>query len=267
MPLMRLTCTALERVPLTRAKIIEQLMKKFHQDLLVFCRSPGDNDLTKGVNGKKVTEYPSIAGIMTSKNAKIGEGSYRDAVLEANACHLTRKTVKRKKKSSLAEIAETNGDSAASHKNEASEDGKKCSSKSKRLNQIIPPMKQGKSIKVPQQSSSRIDLEKATTEIADSTAQVPVKNQEQAQKDLQKALSSKDIKSSQNIVNVHPNKHLHQVLDQGDLQKGRLRDCSSFRFPPPDGYLDELQVGDAEPPNCPGTHPHIQEMKTMILSQ
>ncbi|KAK1278614.1 hypothetical protein QJS04_geneDACA022175 [Acorus gramineus] len=47
---MRLTCTALERVPLTRAKIIEQLMKKFHQDL-VFCRSPGDNDLTTGVLG------------------------------------------------------------------------------------------------------------------------------------------------------------------------------------------------------------------------
>ncbi|KAK1319698.1 Protein ALWAYS EARLY 2 [Acorus calamus] len=155
--------------------------------------------------GKKVTEYPSIAGIITSKNAKIGEGSYSDAVSEANAYHSTRKTVKRKKKSSLAEKvlkAETNGDSAASHKNEASEDGKKCSSKSKRSNQIIPPMKQGKSIRVPEQSSLRIDLEKATTEIADSTAQVPVKNQvnlptkykSRRKRDLQKALSSKDIK-------------------------------------------------------------------------
>lgn len=48
MPLMKLACTALERVPLTRAKIIENLMKKFHQDL-VFCRSPGDSDLTRGV--------------------------------------------------------------------------------------------------------------------------------------------------------------------------------------------------------------------------
>ncbi|KAJ8566934.1 hypothetical protein K7X08_019142 [Anisodus acutangulus] len=48
MPLMKLSCTALERVPLTRPKIIEHLMKKFPQDL-VFCRAPGDNDLTSGV--------------------------------------------------------------------------------------------------------------------------------------------------------------------------------------------------------------------------
>lgn len=48
MPLMKLACTALERVPLTRKKIIDNLMKKFHQDL-VFCRSPDDNELTVGV--------------------------------------------------------------------------------------------------------------------------------------------------------------------------------------------------------------------------
>ncbi|CAA7393038.1 unnamed protein product [Spirodela intermedia] len=53
MPLMKLVCTALERVPLTRAKIIEHLMKKFHQDL-VFCRSPGDSDLTRGVLEKQI---------------------------------------------------------------------------------------------------------------------------------------------------------------------------------------------------------------------
>lgn len=50
MPLMRLACTALERVPLTRPKVIDNLMKKFHQDL-VFCRAPDDNDLTSGVFG------------------------------------------------------------------------------------------------------------------------------------------------------------------------------------------------------------------------
>lgn len=50
MPLMKLACTALERVPLTRPKIIEHLMKKFNQDL-VFCRAPEDNDLTSGVYG------------------------------------------------------------------------------------------------------------------------------------------------------------------------------------------------------------------------
>jgi len=50
MPLMRLACTALERVPLTRSKIIENLMKKFNQDL-VFCRAPDDNELTSYVHG------------------------------------------------------------------------------------------------------------------------------------------------------------------------------------------------------------------------
>ncbi|XP_020682315.1 ATP synthase mitochondrial F1 complex assembly factor 2 isoform X2 [Dendrobium catenatum] len=48
MPLMKLACTAIERVPLTRVKIIKNLIDKFHHDL-VFCRSPGDTDLTKGV--------------------------------------------------------------------------------------------------------------------------------------------------------------------------------------------------------------------------
>ncbi|KAH0453132.1 hypothetical protein IEQ34_017456 [Dendrobium chrysotoxum] len=52
MPLMKLACTALERVPLTRVKIIKNLIDKFHQDL-VFCRSPGDTDLTKGVREKQ----------------------------------------------------------------------------------------------------------------------------------------------------------------------------------------------------------------------
>jgi ATP synthase mitochondrial F1 complex assembly factor 2 len=48
---MKLACTALERVPVTRKKIIDNLMQKFHQDL-VFCRSPADSELTIGVHRK-----------------------------------------------------------------------------------------------------------------------------------------------------------------------------------------------------------------------
>ncbi|CAK9169581.1 unnamed protein product, partial [Ilex paraguariensis] len=59
MPLMKLACTALERVPLTRPKIIEHLMKKFHQDL-VFCRAPGDNDWTRGVLERQVEKVDPI---------------------------------------------------------------------------------------------------------------------------------------------------------------------------------------------------------------
>lgn len=59
MPLMKLACTALERVPLTRQKIIEHLMKKFPQDL-VFCRAPGDNDLTSGVLERQVEKIDPL---------------------------------------------------------------------------------------------------------------------------------------------------------------------------------------------------------------
>ncbi|KAE8655817.1 cystinosin-like protein [Hibiscus syriacus] len=55
MPLMKLACTALERVPLTRTKVIEHLMKKFDQDL-VFCRAPEDNTLNAGFFGGKQGE-------------------------------------------------------------------------------------------------------------------------------------------------------------------------------------------------------------------
>ncbi|KAI4348246.1 hypothetical protein L6164_008992 [Bauhinia variegata] len=59
MPLMKLACTALERVPLTRPKIIENLMKKFNQDL-VFCRTPDDNDLTSNVHDRQVEKIDPL---------------------------------------------------------------------------------------------------------------------------------------------------------------------------------------------------------------
>lgn len=59
MPLMRLACTALERVPLTRTKIIENLMKKFNQDL-VFCRAPDDNELTSHVHDRQVEKIDPL---------------------------------------------------------------------------------------------------------------------------------------------------------------------------------------------------------------
>ncbi|ONK55469.1 uncharacterized protein A4U43_UnF2930 [Asparagus officinalis] len=59
MPLMKLACTALERVPLTRVKVIENLMNKFHQDL-VFCRTPGDTEITEGVLEKQKEKIDPI---------------------------------------------------------------------------------------------------------------------------------------------------------------------------------------------------------------
>ncbi|XP_009605631.2 uncharacterized protein [Nicotiana tomentosiformis] len=59
MPLMKLSCTALERVPLMRQKIIDHLMKKFPQDL-VFCRAPGDNDLTSRVRERQVEKIDPL---------------------------------------------------------------------------------------------------------------------------------------------------------------------------------------------------------------
>lgn len=66
MPLMKLACTALERVPLTRPKIIEHLMKKFNQDL-VFCRAPEDNDLTSGVYERQVEKIDPLLDWLKSE--------------------------------------------------------------------------------------------------------------------------------------------------------------------------------------------------------
>ncbi|KAK7395743.1 hypothetical protein VNO78_16310 [Psophocarpus tetragonolobus] len=66
MPLMRLACTALERVPLTRSKIIENLMKKFNQDL-VFCRVPDDNELTSSVYDLQVEKIDPLLRWMESE--------------------------------------------------------------------------------------------------------------------------------------------------------------------------------------------------------
>ncbi|KAM0954027.1 putative ATP12, ATP synthase F1-assembly protein [Dioscorea sansibarensis] len=59
MPMMKLACTALERVPLTRNKVTENLMTKFHQDL-VFCRAPGDSELTRRVYERQVEKLDPI---------------------------------------------------------------------------------------------------------------------------------------------------------------------------------------------------------------
>ncbi|KAF1885647.1 hypothetical protein Lal_00039494 [Lupinus albus] len=59
MPLMRLACTALERVPLTRTKIIEHLITKFNQDL-VFVRTPDDSDLTSCVHDRQVEKIDPL---------------------------------------------------------------------------------------------------------------------------------------------------------------------------------------------------------------
>ncbi|KAI4388777.1 hypothetical protein MLD38_001077 [Melastoma candidum] len=59
MPLMRLACTALERVPVTRPKIIENLMKKFNQDL-VFCRAPEDHTWTNEVLDRQVEKIDPL---------------------------------------------------------------------------------------------------------------------------------------------------------------------------------------------------------------
>lgn len=53
MPLMKLSCTALERAPLIRERTIENLLRHIHTDL-VFCRAPEDSDLTSHVHDLQV---------------------------------------------------------------------------------------------------------------------------------------------------------------------------------------------------------------------
>ncbi|KAK4754861.1 hypothetical protein SAY87_008618 [Trapa incisa] len=66
MPLMKLACTALERVPITRPKIIQHLMMKFNQDL-VFCRAPEDNELTSSVHERQVEKIDPLLDWVSSE--------------------------------------------------------------------------------------------------------------------------------------------------------------------------------------------------------
>lgn len=66
MPLMKLACTALERVPIVRSRIIDNLMSKFNQDL-VFCRAPEDNVLTRGVYERQVEKVDPLLNWMEAE--------------------------------------------------------------------------------------------------------------------------------------------------------------------------------------------------------
>lgn len=66
MPLMILACTALERVPIVRQRIIDNLMGKFNQDL-VFCRAPKDDVLTSGVYERQVEKIDPLLDWMESE--------------------------------------------------------------------------------------------------------------------------------------------------------------------------------------------------------
>ncbi|XP_062018104.1 uncharacterized protein LOC133734479 [Rosa rugosa] len=66
MPLMKLACTALERVPITRHKVIEYLINRFNQDL-VFCRAPDDNELTSGIHERQVEKIDPLLDWLESE--------------------------------------------------------------------------------------------------------------------------------------------------------------------------------------------------------
>ncbi|XP_062010257.1 uncharacterized protein LOC133726676 [Rosa rugosa] len=66
MPLMKLACTALERVPITRHKVIEYLINRFNQDL-VFCRAPDDSELTSGIHERQVEKIDPLLDWLESE--------------------------------------------------------------------------------------------------------------------------------------------------------------------------------------------------------
>ncbi|KAK9115547.1 hypothetical protein Sjap_014494 [Stephania japonica] len=113
MPLTKLACTALERVSLTRVKIIEHLLKKFHQDL-VFCRAPGDSDLTRGVLERQVEKIDPLLnwvefefGFKPKVYSRFFGGKQEDGLVNAVENLL--------KKTSDCELAALDGMAAAAH--------------------------------------------------------------------------------------------------------------------------------------------------------
>lgn len=82
MPLMKLACTALERVPLTRPKVIEYLINKFNQDL-VFCRAPDDNELTSGIHGMLLLPRSVSSVLLSLSRFLIYCFSFRNRYIES----------------------------------------------------------------------------------------------------------------------------------------------------------------------------------------
>uniref|UniRef100_A0A0D6R8R0 ATP synthase mitochondrial F1 complex assembly factor 2 n=1 Tax=Araucaria cunninghamii TaxID=56994 RepID=A0A0D6R8R0_ARACU len=97
MPLMRLSCTALERVPLTRDRIIKNLLRCFHTDQ-VFCRAPADSELTGDVHDMQVQLMDplldwveSLLGVRPIIYTSIFGGKQSQEVVDAIEC-LIKKT-------------------------------------------------------------------------------------------------------------------------------------------------------------------------------
>ncbi|XP_010555916.1 PREDICTED: ATP synthase mitochondrial F1 complex assembly factor 2 [Tarenaya hassleriana] len=113
MPLMKLACTALERVPLTRSKTIANLVDKMNQDL-VFYRAPDDNDLTSEIHNRQVEKIDPLLkwvesefGFKPKVYSSIFGGKQDDGLLKAVEDLL--------KKSNDYELAAIDALSAAAH--------------------------------------------------------------------------------------------------------------------------------------------------------
>ncbi|KAF8387887.1 hypothetical protein HHK36_026549 [Tetracentron sinense] len=184
--------------------------------------------------------------VTASKNAKLG----RDSALGVSALPETKhrpyqpttKMRKRKRKSLVSKLqipkSEAYSDSHQSEpqKTEASaEEGKKSLSKGKRTSQIASLSKQGKSVRLPERSSSTTDQRRAGNDSAVSTVLVPTVNQvnlptklrSRRKMDPQKPLLPKELKSSENIVNDRLNKYSSSLHDRALSLKEKISYCLS----------------------------------------
>ncbi|XP_072981693.1 protein ALWAYS EARLY 3-like isoform X2 [Typha angustifolia] len=183
------------------------------------------------------------SGFVARRNAKSMKGLQHDesaiSEMKQQTCACSSKREKRKRKSLTENISKAEFDSDSqkveSQKIEVPiDEGKRSSSKVRRVGPVSPLSKQGKQIK-PQENSLSTDLGlmdmTETTVLATAGNQVNVvtKNRSRRKIGLQKALAWKEFKSSESNGDHRPDKFSHSISRAIDL-KEKLSHCLSSRI-------------------------------------
>ncbi|KAG9454834.1 hypothetical protein H6P81_007738 [Aristolochia fimbriata] len=149
-----------------------------------------------------------------------------------------RKSVPSKMASPSAEV-DTESHLSESLKTEASVDeGKKQPAKSKRTGQTVPPPKQGKTVKSVDHSCSSADVGKPGIALGEQPVQkssldkvnLPTKQRSRRKMDLQRSMSSKELKSCENVGNEQLERLAPFVQDRAAELKSKLSRCLSSKL-------------------------------------
>ncbi|XP_010931795.1 protein ALWAYS EARLY 3 isoform X3 [Elaeis guineensis] len=201
------------------------------------------------VSVKKETGYSTSVGTdaVTRKSAKRAKCLRHDAnvisEVKQQTCACTSETQKKKRKSltGKASKGEFNSDAQKYEPQKievSAEEGKRLVGKTRRVSHVSSSPKQGKLVKLQENSSSSTDLVRPITDSNETIVQASTtcpgnlltKSKNRRKIGLQKAWALKEFKSNESAVGDRPDKYLHPV-NRGVVDlKEKLSHCLSSRM-------------------------------------